>query len=173
MKIGDKVHVDLLRPFDGVITDIAWMSPAGNGDSVFVVAEIGSDEIHRVNGRNLSLNPTQQNISVSVSGPIETRISLEDLSLEEILDIRRNNRDFVAALSKKLDEAAKDLTEIDTMIKLRMEETGARKFEHAGFRGEYKMIKRGSATIVSAPIARQKLLEIPAVPAHAVDETFT
>ena len=104
--------------------------------------------------------------------PKPNRISLEDLSLEELLDVRRGNQEYVAWLKAERTTADKDLGEIDTMITLRMEQTGARKFEHAGFRGGYVTRKSGSAKMLSPEIAREKLASLPEVPANALDETF-
>jgi hypothetical protein len=101
-----------------------------------------------------------------------SKVSLEDLSLEEILDVRRGNQEYVAWLKAERAEADRDLGEIDTMITLRMEQTGARKFEHAGFRGGYVTQKSGSAKMLSPEIARDRLKALPEVPAHAIAEVF-
>jgi hypothetical protein len=53
MNVGDKVQVNLLRPFVGVITALVWESPRNPGDSVYAVAELGSSTIHNVNACNL------------------------------------------------------------------------------------------------------------------------
>ena len=100
------------------------------------------------------------------------KISIEDLSLEELLDVRRGNQEYVAWLKSERTTADKDLGEIDTMIALRMEQTGAKKFEHAGFRGGYVEKKSGSAKMLSPDIALAALRELPEVPEAAIDAAF-
>ena len=56
MSVGDKVHVNLLRPFEGVITALVWESTRNPGDSVYAVAELGTTTIHNVNARNLEVS---------------------------------------------------------------------------------------------------------------------
>src|ERR1039458_4961033 len=100
------------------------------------------------------------------------KISLEDLSLEEILDVRRGNAEYREWLKSERMQADKDLDEIDTMITLRMEETGAKKFEHAGFRGAYVTSKTGSATVIDPAALRARLLQMPEVPIEQVDKAL-
>jgi hypothetical protein len=53
VKVGDHVRVQLLRPFNGVITELVWESPLGERDSTFAVVELGTSVIHKVKGENL------------------------------------------------------------------------------------------------------------------------
>jgi hypothetical protein len=92
------------------------------------------------------------------------KISLEDLSLEEILDVRRGNQEYSSWLKAERIQCDKDLGEIDTMVKLRLEETGARKFVHAGFRGGYKEKKVGSPSVPTPAILKAELAKLPEIP---------
>ena len=100
------------------------------------------------------------------------KISLEDLSLEEILDVRRGNQEYSAWLKSERQQCDKDLGEIDTMIELRMEQNGAKKFEHAGFRGAYVTQKTGSATVLDPAILRQRLEGMPEVPRNDIEKAL-
>lgn len=102
----------------------------------------------------------------------QAAIMLEDLSVDELIDARRRNVDYVAWLKAERTNADKDLAEIDTMIHLRMEEKGATQFERAGFRGVYGIVKSGTASMFSAEIAMKKLAALPEVPKHALDDAF-
>ncbi len=100
------------------------------------------------------------------------KISLEDLSIEELLDVRRGNQEYVAWLKSERATADKDLGEIDTMIMLRMEQTGSKKFEHAGFRGGYVTQKAGSATVLDPAGLRHRLEAMPEVPKAEIDRAL-
>ena len=100
------------------------------------------------------------------------KISLEDLSLEELLDVRRGNQEYSAWLKSERQTCDKDLGEIDTMIALVMETTGAKKFEHAGFRGAYVTSKVGSASVLDPAILRQRLEGMPEVPRDDIEKAL-
>jgi len=100
------------------------------------------------------------------------QISLEDLSLEELLDVRRGNQEYVAWLKSERTTTDEALGNIDTMITLRMEQTGARKFEHAGFHGSYVKQKSGAASMLSPEVARKRLLALPEVPKRVIEAAF-
>jgi len=98
--------------------------------------------------------------------------SLTDLSLEELIDERVNITAYIDRVRPELMRANKALTDVDTMIALRMEETKARKFERGGFRGAFVTQKRGSASVVTPDALRKELEAIPDVPRHALDEAL-
>jgi len=100
------------------------------------------------------------------------KISLEDLSLEELLDVRRGNQEYSAWLRSERQTCDRDLGEIDTAITLQMELTGAKKFEHAGFRGAYVTSKTGSATVIDPAALRARLLQMPEVPLDQIDKAL-
>ena len=100
------------------------------------------------------------------------KISLEDLSLEEILDVLRGNQEYSAWLKAERMQCDKDLGEIDTMIGLRLEQTGSTKFEHAGFRGGYVTQKSGSASVIDAAALRKRLESMPEVPKAEIEKAL-
>lgn len=95
-----------------------------------------------------------------------------DMTLEELLDARSDVLTFLNENRPKIAAAAKAQIDLETMIALRMEETGSRKFERGGFRGAFKMVKRGSASVHEADALRAQLSKIEDIPAKALDEAL-
>jgi hypothetical protein len=100
-------------------------------------------------------------------------LQFELMSVEELIDARRRNLDYLAWLQSEMSTAANDTRDLDSMLTLRMEEKEQRKFERAGFKGEFKKVKRGSASVLSPVIAKAKLEAVDDVPRHVIADVFT
>lgn len=98
----------------------------------------------------------------AVVKPAESGLSYSDLTLEEALDARSNAIAYLKANEPKIVEAYKAIRDLDTMITLRLEEKGARKFERGGYRGSFKTVKRGSAFVYEPAALRAQLLRLSA-----------
>lgn len=109
-------------------------------------------------------------MSVDVAAP--RTLVLEDLTLEEAIDALSNVRGYIASLAPELARAQKDEIDLTTQIALLMEQKGQRKFERGGWRGGYKNVKRGSASVSEPAALRAELLQIEDVPRKDIEEAL-
>lgn len=98
--------------------------------------------------------------------------SYTDLSLEEAVDELSNVEAYLLRMSPDIQRAQKARIDLRTMIALRMEEQGARKFERAGWRGFYVKKKSGAPSVYEAAALRAELLQVVAIPLAAIEEAL-
>lgn len=98
--------------------------------------------------------------------------AIEDLTLEEALDNIAQIDAFLKANQPKIDEARAAQNELRTLIKLRMEEREAKKFERGGWRCFFGEVKQGSASLNMPDVLRTFLISTGEVPQSAIDDAF-
>lgn len=108
-------------------------------------------------------------MTTAIDATPERAPAYTDMTLEELVDAHAEVVAYIDRVSPELQKAAKARTDIDTMIALRLEESGARRFERAGWRGFYKKVKRGAASVFEPGRLRAALLGRDDIPEHVVE----
>jgi hypothetical protein len=98
--------------------------------------------------------------------------TLADMSLEDALDELGNVDAYLARVLPEVTRAQKARTDLRTVIALRLEERGARRFERGVWRARFETVKRGSAAVHEPAALRKMLMQIPDVPQAAIDEAL-
>lgn len=111
-------------------------------------------------------------MSAEIAGAAPAALALEDLTIEEALDGRESALDFIARKQPEIDEARKALADYETIIQLRMEQAGAKKFERGDWRGEFKMKKNGSASVFQPDILRAAIEKTGLVPVKQLEDAL-
>src|ERR1700722_15950303 len=91
-------------------------------------------------------------------------LMIEDVSLDDALDMRKNLLDFIDDRNAKIMSARKALADVNALIELRMEEKGQCKFVRSGWSGRYEEQKSGSASVFNAEALRAAMLKLEDVP---------
>lgn len=98
---------------------------------------------------------------------------LEDLSLDDALDMRQNLMDFIDDRNAKIMEAKKTLADLNTIIALRMEQTGSRKFSLARFRGAWvPKTASGGAKVPEPAACKAELAMLSEIPKSDLEEAL-
>lgn len=111
-------------------------------------------------------------MSTEIAGTAPAVPALEDLSLEEALDERENVLAFLDQVMPNVQKAQKALADYECVIQLRMEQRQAKKFEHGEWRGEFKMVKSGSASVFQPDVLRAAIEKIGLVPAKELEDAL-
>ena len=110
---------------------------------------------------------TREAVVAQATPPAPT--SYEDLTLEEALACRADALDFVAEYLPRIQEANKVVHDLETMIRLRLEQDGASRFERGEWRGSMKIKKQGSASVYEPKALRSMIEQTALVPAKELD----
>lgn len=111
-------------------------------------------------------------MSAEIAGAAPAALALEDLTIEEALDGRESALDFIARKQPEIDEARKALADYETIIQLRMEQAGAKKFERGDWRGVFKRVKSGAAKAFEDALCRTEISNAGLVPQSEIDDAF-
>ena len=98
--------------------------------------------------------------------------SLEDLSLEEALDEIEAVQAYLDRIQPEWNKAIAARNDLETLVKLRMEERGAKRFEQGEWRGLFSMKKSGSASVFEPATLRMEIERTGLVPADQIDDAL-
>jgi hypothetical protein len=98
--------------------------------------------------------------------------TLEDLSLEEALDNLAVIDGFIKSKQPELDAARAAAQDLRTIIKLRMEERKATRFERGGWRSRFTMVKQGAASLNMPTELRAFLISTGEIPLKEIDDAL-